>query len=91
MSDVFNIVEEDLVVKIKGTEYPFRAPTSKEEETLQIDFKNMDVATSDKHPSEVYKDFLSKLGLPREVLDGLTTKNILNLFSFAVGANSKKN
>jgi len=91
MSDVFTLEEEQLTVKIKGEVYTFRAPSSKEEESLQETFKSYDVENSAAHPSTIYKDFLSGLGLPKDVLDTLPTKQILKLFSFAVGADAKKN
>ncbi len=86
---MFEIKQETMQVKLSGEVIEFRAPTSLEEESLSLAFKEFDVETSSSHPTVIYKDFLGKLGIPREKLDQLSSKNITDLFSFAIG--SKKN
>lgn len=88
MAEVFELNSEKMQVKINGTVYEFNEPSAEMAKELEKKFKNFDT-NSDADPLELYRTFFSELGLPPEALKPLSSKKILELFAFAVGA--KKN
>lgn len=89
MSEIYEIEQETLKVKLLGEIIEFRAPTSVEEESVQEEFKSYDSATSSIHPMQIYKNFLINLGVPKEKLDKISNNKIMDLFGYSIG--SKKN
>lgn len=89
MSEIFKIEQEMLKVEILGEVIEFKAPSSLQEEAVQEEFRSYDADTATIHPTAIYKNFLAGLGIPKEKTDQLSSKNIMALFSYAVG--SKKN
>lgn len=88
MAEVFELNSEKLEVKINGTVYEFNEPSAEATRVMQDKFKNFD-ENGDADPLDIYRNFFSELGLPPEALKPLSSKKILELFSFSVGA--KKN
>ena len=88
MSEVFEINTEKLKVKINGVPYEFNEPSADQTKALQDKFKEFD-ENSGMDAVGLYKDFFKELGLAPEALSGLSSKKIIDLFEYAVGA--KKN
>lgn len=82
----FEYVDEILELKYQGQSYSFRAPSALEQKQIAKDFKN---ASEETDVIEMYVSFFVQLGLPKEVLEKMSVKGIVDLFSYAVG--SKKN
>lgn len=89
MAEIFKIEQETLQVDLFGEVITINAPTSLQEESVQEAFSSYDSTTALKHPTTIYKDFFVGLGLAREKLDLLSSKQLMALFAFVVG--SKKN
>ncbi len=89
MSEVTNVEEEIVKVKIKGIEYSFEAPGSKVTRSVRAEFKAASHESYEGDPIDIYINFLVKLGLPKEVIEALSDKKIMEVFGIALG--SKKN
>ena len=82
----FEYVEEEMSLKYKGEVYKFRQPSAYEQKEISKTFRLADENTD---AVDLYIDFFKLLGLPSEVLLGMSLQGLLDLFSYAVGA--KKN
>lgn len=88
MAEVFELNSDKLEVKINGKVYEFNEPSADATRDVEKKFKSFD-SNSDADPLDIYRNFFNELGLPPEALKPLSSKKILDLFAFAVGA--KKN
>lgn len=82
----FEYKDEELVLVVRGTKYPFRAPSAKEQRQIAKTFKE---ANEDMDVLEIYVGFFVALGLPREVLETMSMRGLVDLFTYAIGG--KKN
>jgi hypothetical protein len=78
--------DEELELTVKGVVYKFRQCSAYEQKEMSNKFKNADDNTD---AVDLYIDFFVSLGLPREVLEKMSLKGLLDLFGYTVGA--KKN
>jgi restriction endonuclease S subunit len=78
--------EEELELKIKDESFKFRQPSAYEQKAMAKKFREADEQTE---AVDIYIDFFVSLGLPKEVLEKMSLKGLLDLFAYTVG--SKKN
>lgn len=82
----FQYEDEELELNYKGTVYKFRAPSALEQRATSKKFRE---ASDDVDALDLYVEFFENLGLPKEVLEKMTMKGLMELFSYSLGA--KKN
>lgn len=80
--------DEELELTYKGTVHKFRTPSAFEQQDVMKKFKAAEKA-EDQDGLQIYIDFFVNLGLPETVLQKMSLKGLLDLFSYSVG--SKKN
>lgn len=80
--------DETLELEYGGETHKFRAPSALEQKATARKFRE---ATNDDtvDASDLYIEFFTNLGLPKEVLVKMSMKGLMGLFEYAVGA--KKN
>ena len=82
----FQYDDEELELIYKGQSYKFRAPSAMEQRATSKKFREAD---EDVDAVALYTDFFVSLGLPLEVLEKMSMKGLMDLFSYSLGA--KKN
>lgn len=82
----FQYEDEELELIYKGETFKFRAPSAIEQRTTAKKFRE---ATEEVDAVELYIEFFKGLGLPEDVLNKMSMKGLMDLFSYALGA--KKN
>jgi hypothetical protein len=82
----FQYEDEELELIYKGQTYKYRAPSAVEQQNTGKKFKSADESTD---VIGIYLNFFEGLGLPKEVLEKMSTKGLSDLFVYTLG--SKKN
>lgn len=82
----FQYEDEELELIYKGKTYKFRAPSALEQRMTSKKFRE---AGPEADAVELYLEFFADLGLPRDILEKMSMKGLMDLFSYALG--SKKN
>lgn len=78
--------DEMLELNYKGEVYKFRQPSAVEQSAIGKKFRE---ATEDQDGIQMYIEFFKSLGLPEDVLSKMSTKGLMDLFSYCLG--TKKN
>jgi hypothetical protein len=76
---------DEFTAKIGGKEYKMAYPTHGQTKKLQAKLKDL----GDLEPVDVYADFMVELGLPKDVFEKMSLKNIMALVKYTLDVEKK--
>lgn len=86
----FQIQDEELQIDYKGKKHSFRSPSVIEHRKLSKQLKELSTnPDSEVDAFDVYVEFYKSLGVPSEICEKLSAKQIIDLLNYILG--TKKN